>query len=80
MCVYEIKSQAEVFMETDAEIFSSAWKLESNDVRNTMQLAVFLRGSHMWFSVAEELASFVPVKGTTTRAYLYEMRCRKSWP
>jgi hypothetical protein len=50
---------------------------ESTDVSNTIQLAVFFRRSHVKFCVTEELAAFVPVKGTTTRADLYENRCRK---
>jgi hypothetical protein len=37
-----------------------------------MQWAVFVRGNHVWFSVTEELAAFIPVKGTTTHADLYE--------
>ena len=39
---------------------------ESCHIRDTTQLAVFLRGTDSNFNVTEEFASLVPLKGTTT--------------
>jgi hypothetical protein len=41
-------------------------------VNNTAQLAVFAHGTDMEFSVTEELAALMPMKGTTTGADICE--------
>ena len=44
---------------------------ESCDISDTSQLAIFVRGIDSNFSIAEELSSLIPMKGTTTGKNLY---------
>ena len=46
-----------------SECFSLA--LESTDVKETAQLAVFIRGVHSEFGIIEDSARLYPMKGTT---------------
>ena len=39
---------------------------ESTDLKDTAQVAVFIRGINAHFDVTEEFASLVPLKDTTT--------------
>lgn len=45
---------------------------ESTDVKNTAQLAIFIRGIDCNFQITEEMAALVPMKGTTTGKDLME--------
>lgn len=45
---------------------------ESTDLTDTAQLAVFIRGIDRNFSVTEEMAALVPMKGSTRGCDLYE--------
>ncbi|KAG9277976.1 general transcription factor II-I repeat domain-containing protein 2-like [Astyanax mexicanus] len=44
---------------------------ESNDVRDTAQLLIFIRGTNDKFEVTEELAGLQSIKGTTTGEDIY---------
>ena len=45
---------------------------DSNDVTDTVQLAIFIRGIDDEYNVTEEMASLVPLKDTTKSRDLYE--------
>uniref|UniRef100_A0A8C8SQM6 SPIN-DOC-like zinc-finger domain-containing protein n=1 Tax=Pelusios castaneus TaxID=367368 RepID=A0A8C8SQM6_9SAUR len=45
---------------------------ESNDVRDSAQLLIFIRGTNDYFEVTEELATLKSIKGTTTGEDIYE--------
>ncbi|XP_077137137.1 general transcription factor II-I repeat domain-containing protein 2-like [Ranitomeya variabilis] len=45
---------------------------ESNDVRDSAQLLIFIRGTNDNFEVMEELAAMQSIKGTTTGEDIYE--------
>ncbi|XP_077112974.1 general transcription factor II-I repeat domain-containing protein 2A-like [Ranitomeya variabilis] len=45
---------------------------ESNDVRDSAQLLIFIRGTNDNFEVIEELAALQSIKGTTTGEDIYE--------
>ena len=45
---------------------------ESTDIKDTAQLAIFVRGVNESFCVIEELAALVPLKGTTKGSDLLE--------
>ncbi|XP_055589246.1 protein FAM200A-like [Uranotaenia lowii] len=45
---------------------------ESTDVKNTAQLAIFIRGIDCNFQITKEMAALVPMKGTTTGKDLME--------
>jgi hypothetical protein len=49
---------------------------KSIDFRETAQLDVSVHGIDMEFNITEELAAFMPMKGTITNAELHkEIRC-----
>ncbi|XP_067318488.1 general transcription factor II-I repeat domain-containing protein 2-like [Anolis sagrei] len=48
---------------------------ESNDVRDSAQLLIFIRGTNDHFEVTEELAALQSIKGTTTGEDIYEKVC-----
>ena len=50
---------------TNCVLFSLALD-ESNDIKNTAQLLIFIRTIDLNFRINEELASMEPMKGTTT--------------
>ncbi|KAJ1118404.1 hypothetical protein NDU88_006595 [Pleurodeles waltl] len=45
---------------------------ESNDVRDSAQLLILIRGINDYFEVTEELAALKSIKGTTTGEDIYE--------
>uniref|UniRef100_A0A8C8SFM5 Uncharacterized protein n=1 Tax=Pelusios castaneus TaxID=367368 RepID=A0A8C8SFM5_9SAUR len=45
---------------------------ESNDVRDSAQILIFIRGTNDYFEVSEELAALKSIKGTTTGEDIYE--------
>jgi hypothetical protein len=47
-------------------------KGQNTDTRSTVQLVVSIRGIYMEFYVTEELATLIPMEGTTTRTNLCE--------
>ncbi|XP_069498922.1 general transcription factor II-I repeat domain-containing protein 2-like [Ambystoma mexicanum] len=49
---------------------------ESNDVRDSAQLLIFIRGTNDNFEVTEELAALQSIKGTTTGEDIYEKVCQ----
>ncbi|KAM8972164.1 general transcription factor II-I repeat domain-containing protein 2-like [Pelodytes ibericus] len=49
---------------------------ESNDVRDSAQLLIFIRGMNDYFEVTEELAALQSIKGTTTGEDIYEKVCQ----
>ncbi|KAM9316753.1 general transcription factor II-I repeat domain-containing protein 2-like [Gastrophryne carolinensis] len=49
---------------------------ESNDVRVSAQLLIFIRGTNDNFEVTEELAALQSIKGTTTGEDIYEKVCQ----
>ncbi|XP_042325950.1 general transcription factor II-I repeat domain-containing protein 2A-like isoform X1 [Sceloporus undulatus] len=49
---------------------------ESNNIRDSAQLLVFIRGINDNFEVTEELAALQSIKGTTTGEDIYEMVCQ----
>lgn len=49
---------------------------ESNDVRDSAQLLIFMRGTNEYFEVTEELAALQSIKGTTTGVDIYEKVCQ----
>uniref|UniRef100_A0A8C4UKQ9 SPIN-DOC-like zinc-finger domain-containing protein n=1 Tax=Falco tinnunculus TaxID=100819 RepID=A0A8C4UKQ9_FALTI len=49
---------------------------ESNDVRDSAQLLIFIRGTNDSFEVTEELAALKSIKGTTTGEDIYEKVCQ----
>ncbi|XP_069481480.1 general transcription factor II-I repeat domain-containing protein 2-like [Ambystoma mexicanum] len=49
---------------------------ESNDVRDSAQLLIFIRGTNDNFKVTEELAALQSIKGTTTGEDIYEKVCQ----
>nr|XP_036299949.1 LOW QUALITY PROTEIN: protein TASOR-like [Pipistrellus kuhlii] len=49
---------------------------KSNDVRDSAQLLIFMRGSNEYFEVTEELAALQSIKGTTTGVDIYEKVCQ----
>lgn len=49
---------------------------ESNDVRDSAQLLIFIRGTNDYFEVTEELAALQSIKGTTTGEDIYEKVCQ----
>ncbi|XP_070256829.1 general transcription factor II-I repeat domain-containing protein 2-like [Myotis yumanensis] len=49
---------------------------ESNDVRDSAQLLIFIRGTKDYFEVTEELAALQSIKGTTTGEDIYEKVCQ----
>ena len=49
---------------------------ESNDVRDSAQLLIFIRGMNDNFEVTEELAALQSIKGTTTGEDIYEKVCQ----
>ncbi|XP_069470077.1 general transcription factor II-I repeat domain-containing protein 2-like [Ambystoma mexicanum] len=49
---------------------------ESNDVRDSAQLLIFIRGTNDNFEVTEELAVLQSIKGTTTGEDIYEKVCQ----
>ncbi len=51
---------------------------ESNDVQDTAQLLIFLRGVSSNFEVSEELAALQSLKGTTT-GRIFLVKCAKRW-
>ncbi|KAJ1132649.1 hypothetical protein NDU88_010956 [Pleurodeles waltl] len=48
----------------------------SNDVRDSTQLLIFIRGTNDYFEVTEELAALKSIKGTTTGEDIYEKVCQ----
>ncbi|XP_067123239.1 general transcription factor II-I repeat domain-containing protein 2A-like [Centruroides vittatus] len=44
---------------------------ESTDIRDTSQLAVFIRGINEDFNITEELLQCIPLKSTTTAQDIY---------
>ncbi|KAM8960711.1 general transcription factor II-I repeat domain-containing protein 2-like [Pelodytes ibericus] len=49
---------------------------ESNDVRDSAQLLIFIRGTNDYFEVTEELAALQSIKATTTGEDIYEKVCQ----
>ncbi|XP_041447439.1 general transcription factor II-I repeat domain-containing protein 2-like [Xenopus laevis] len=49
---------------------------ESNDVRDSAQLLIFIRATNDHFEVTEELAALQSIKGTTTGEDIYEKVCQ----
>ncbi|XP_042299832.1 general transcription factor II-I repeat domain-containing protein 2-like, partial [Sceloporus undulatus] len=49
---------------------------ESNNIHDSAQLLIFIRGINDNFEVTEELAALQSIKGTTTGEDIYELICR----
>ncbi|XP_073432233.1 general transcription factor II-I repeat domain-containing protein 2-like [Dendrobates tinctorius] len=49
---------------------------ESNDIRDSAQLLIFIHGTNDYFEVTEELAALQSIKGTTTGEDIYEKVCQ----
>ncbi|XP_051837153.1 general transcription factor II-I repeat domain-containing protein 2-like [Antechinus flavipes] len=49
---------------------------EINDVRDSAQLLIFIRGANDYFEVIEELAALQSIKGATTGEDIYEKVCQ----
>ncbi|XP_073423395.1 general transcription factor II-I repeat domain-containing protein 2-like [Dendrobates tinctorius] len=49
---------------------------ESNDIRDSAQLLIFIRRTNDYFKVTEELAALQSIKGTTTGEDIYEKVCQ----
>ena len=49
---------------------------ESNDVHDSAQLLIFIRGTNDSFKVTEELAALKSIKGTTIGEDIYEKVCQ----
>ena len=70
--IYPDKSSQSSEPHRQFSVFSLALD-ESTDANDTVQLAVFIRGIDSEFTITEELLSFVPVKGTTTKKDLFDV-------
>lgn len=49
---------------------------ESNDVRDSAQLLIYVRETNEYFEVTEELAALQSIKGTTTGVDIFEKVCQ----